>query len=68
MSDSIELKIRGMTCEHCVKRATKALQSVAGVASVAVTLDPGAAKVDGTADSGELIKAVETAGYEATLK
>jgi len=65
---TIELEIQGMTCEHCVKRASKALQSVPGVAAVEVTLEPGAAKVSGSSDSGELISAVETAGYKAVLK
>lgn len=68
MSTTIELEIQGMTCEHCVKRATKALQAVPGVSAVQVTLEPGSAKVSGTSGSGELIKAVETAGYKAALK
>ena len=63
-----KLKIDGMTCEHCVKRATKALQAVPGVATVEVTLEPGAARVNGTSDSDDLVKAVETAGYKAALK
>lgn len=68
MPATIELDIQGMTCEHCVKRATKALQSVPGVTAVEVRLEPGAARISGTFDSGELIKAVETAGYKASLK
>jgi len=68
MSTTIELEIQGMTCEHCVKRATRALRSVAGVAEVEVTLEPGAARINGANDSGELIKAVEAAGYRAALK
>ena len=68
MTALIELDIQGMTCEHCVKRATKALQSVPGVATVEVTLEPGAARVNGASASDELIKAVETAGYKAALK
>lgn len=68
MPETIELEIQGMTCEHCVKRATKALESVPGVARVEVTLMPGTASVSGSSDSGELIKAVESAGYKAVLK
>ena len=37
MSTTIELEIQGMTCEHCVKRATKALQAVPCVSAVQVT-------------------------------
>ncbi|MCP4283854.1 MAG: heavy metal-binding protein [Gammaproteobacteria bacterium] len=68
MTTTIELEIQGMTCEHCVKRATKALQSVPGATEVEVTLEPGAARISGANDSGELIKAVEAAGYKAALK
>ena len=68
MSTTVKLAIQGMTCQHCVKRATKALESVAGVTGVQVTLEPGGAMVDGTVDSSELIRAVETAGYKAALK
>ena len=59
MSTTTELAIEGMTCQHCVKRATNALESVAGVSAVEVTLEPGGATVVGSADSSELIQAVE---------
>ena len=67
MSDVIHLKITGMTCNHCVMHTKKALESVPGVESVEVTLEPGAAKVTGNADHGELISAVKEAGYEAEV-
>ena len=34
----IQLKVAGMTCEHCVRAATQALQSVPGVEQVEVSL------------------------------
>ena len=68
MPATIELEIQGMTCEHCVRRATKALEAVPGVTGVAVTLEPGAASVSGSSGSDELIKAVAAAGYQAVLK
>ena len=67
MSDMIHLKITGMTCNHCVMHTKKALQSVSGVESVEVTLEPGAAKITGNADHDELIAAVKEAGYEAEV-
>ena len=54
-----------MSCNHCVNNATRSLEAVAGVESVEVTLEPGAATVTGTADSEQLIAAVKAAGYEA---
>jgi copper chaperone len=68
MSATIELDIQGMTCQHCVKRATTALQSVSGVTNVEVTLEPGGAKINGSAGTDALIKAVEKAGYKAVLR
>ena len=67
MSDVIHLKITGMTCNHCVMHTNKALQSVPGVESVEVTLEPGAAKITGNADNEALIAAVKDAGYEAEV-
>ena len=67
MSDTVNLAITGMTCNHCVMHATKALQAVAGVEQVEVTLEPGAAVVQGSADPAQLIEAVKGAGYSAQV-
>lgn len=67
MSD-IRLKITGMSCEHCVRAATKALEGVPGVDSAEVTLTPGAAVVHGQADAAALIAAVREEGYEAEVQ
>lgn len=64
----IKLNITGMTCEHCVRAATKALQSVPGVTSAEVTLKPGGAVIHGEADPAALIAAVKEEGYEAELQ
>jgi copper chaperone CopZ len=65
----IELNIEGMSCMHCVKTVTEALAAVKGVEEQPqVTLDPGAARVAGSASPEELIAAVKAAGYEASLK
>ncbi len=61
----IRLEINGMTCNHCVAHTRKALEAVPGVESVEVTLEPGAAVVEGTADVEALVAAVKAAGYEA---
>lgn len=61
------LQIKGMTCEHCVRAVTKALQGVAGVAKVSVDLGAGRAQVDGPADPASLLRAVEKQGYEASV-
>lgn len=61
------LQIKGMTCEHCVRAVTKALQGVAGVDNVSVDLGAGRARVDGPADPASLVNAVEKQGYEASV-
>jgi copper chaperone CopZ len=59
------IEITGMTCQHCVRAATEALQAVPGVTRVEVDLASGLARVDGDADLTALAAAVRTAGYEA---
>ncbi len=61
------LQITGMTCDHCVRAVTKALQGVAGVDNVSVDLGAGRARVDGPADPASLVRAVEKQGYEVKL-
>jgi copper chaperone len=59
------LSITGMSCGHCVRAVTSALESVAGVESVAVDLELGRARVEGQADAAALIAAVVAEGYGA---
>ena len=59
----IILKVEGMTCNHCKKRAEKALQAVSGVESVSVNLAAKEATVTGEAERVSLVKAVVAAGY-----
>lgn len=58
--------VQGMTCGHCVKAVTEEIQGVAGVESVEVTLEPGAAVVVGAADPEAVKAAVVEAGYVVT--
>jgi copper ion binding protein len=58
-------KISGMTCNHCVMRVEKAINSIDGVDKVKVSLAKGMAKVKGEHSSQELIEAVQAAGYKA---
>ena len=63
---STELKISGMSCQHCVQHVTKALSAVPGVHEADVRLDEGRALVrHENADVQALIAAVEDAGYAA---
>lgn len=64
---AITLSITGMTCDHCVRSVTKALQTVAGVEKVSVSLDTGRARVDGKAGPGALVQAIEEEGFQAQV-
>lgn len=63
----ITLNITGMTCGHCVKSVKQALTDVPGVTSAEVDLQARRATVEGTADVGALVAAVQEEGYEARV-
>ncbi len=64
-----DLAIGGMTCASCVSRVEKALRAVPGVAAAAVNLATERAHVEASESVAptDLIRAVEKAGYTATL-
>ena len=62
------LKIEGMTCGHCVKSVTDALEQVEGVSKAEVDLTAGRAVVEydeTQADPRALVAAVIDEGYTA---
>ena len=63
----LTLLVDGMTCDHCKKAVEQALQGVAGVDRVAVSLADNKAEVEGSADPQLLIAAVEEEGFQARL-
>jgi arsenate reductase len=63
----VELKIVGMSCEHCTARVVKALGAVEGVTSVEVRLEPASATVTGEdVRLEDLVEAVDRVGFTAT--
>jgi copper chaperone len=68
MSETVKLKIEGMTCMHCVAAVQKALRSVDGVDEVVeVSLENGSATVRGNAATDALVAAVKESGYSAIV-
>ena len=57
-----------MSCAACSSRVEKAVSGVPGVTSCAVSLLTNSMGVEGTASSADIIRAVEAAGYGASLK
>lgn len=67
-AERLELRIDGMTCNHCVAAVTAALRQCPGVATVQVDLAAGRAVVAGEPlDAEQLIAAVAVAGYSAKI-
>jgi copper chaperone CopZ len=58
------VKIKGMSCQHCVASTTQALEGVAGVSNVQVDLDKGEARYEGDVDSKTIKEAIEKIGFE----
>ena len=60
------VKIKGMSCNHCVMAVTKALSELEGVSNVQVDLERGEATLEaqGAVDLQEVTKRIEQAGYE----
>ena len=59
-------QVKGMTCEHCVRAVTKAVQSVAGTADVRVDLKSGRLvfKYQPGTDLEQIKANIADAGYE----
>ena len=60
------VKIKGMSCQHCVKMVKKTLEEIDGIASVTVDLEAGEATFEETRPvDGDLIREkIKKAGYE----
>ena len=60
--------VTGMSCAACQARVEKAVSAVPGVESCAVSLLTNSMGVEGDVAPENIIKAVEKAGYGASLK
>jgi len=60
------VKVKGMSCNHCVMAVTKALSEVEGVRNVRVDLEQGSASFESSepVDMQKIIKQIENAGFE----
>jgi copper chaperone len=62
----ITMKVKGMSCQHCVMSVKKALGQLEGIQNVDVDLEKGEVRFDNTKALGlnQVEKAVRDAGYE----
>ena len=63
-----QFNVTGMSCAACQVRVEKAVSSLPGVKSCAVSLLTNSMGVEGDVTSAEVISAVQNAGYGASLK
>jgi copper chaperone len=66
--ENTTIRIEGMSCQGCVKNVSGVLGALAGVAKVAVTLEPAEAVVDfdpARLSRQALCAAIEEAGFDA---
>jgi Cu+-exporting ATPase len=68
-TEQLELNVKGMTCASCANRVERKLNDLDGVeATVNFATERAAVSFDaGTVETGELLDAVEAAGYSAAL-
>ena len=63
----VHLSVTGATCASCVNTIEKALMSVGGVSHAHMNLADNTATATGDVDPAALVKAVESAGYGASV-
>ena len=56
--------VQGMTCGHCEKAVTQALQRTDPAASVRIDRSQNRVEVDSTAERGALQAAIQAEGYQ----
>jgi len=66
-SGQVHLSVTGATCASCVNTIEKALMSVSGIRHAHMNLADNTATATGDADPEALVKAVESAGYGASV-
>ena len=61
------LSVPDMTCGHCRASVTEALSRLSGAGTVDVDLTAKTVRVDGKADTGEMIRALDSIGFPASV-
>ena len=60
------IKIKGMSCQHCVDSTRKALEAIKGISNVQIDLAKGEATFDGTVAIETVKEAITKIGFEVT--
>lgn len=63
----MRFKVSSMTCGHCVRSITRALQAIDADAKVRIDLATGIAEVDGLLSVDQALSAMAEQGYPAEM-
>jgi copper chaperone len=58
------IKVKGMSCQHCVGSVSKALEALAGISNVQIDLAKEEATFDGKVDIETVKEAITKIGFE----
>lgn len=58
------VKIKGMSCQHCVGSTKDALEKIPGIEKVSVDLDKGEATYEGEVSAETVKQAITAIGFE----
>ena len=61
---NVELLVKGMSCQHCVKGVTRAIQQQDPQATVQVDLGSGKVQVQSVLSQAQVQAAIEEEGYD----
>jgi copper chaperone len=64
----MKIEVPDMSCQHCVKRITAALEKVGGVGPINISLEDKLVDVSGTASLDDVMAAIKGAGYSPSVK
>ena len=62
----VQLKVTGMTCNHCISMVNKAIAKLQADAKVSVDLAQQLVSVESDLSAEDIITALDEAGYPAT--
>jgi len=63
----LQLRVKDMTCQHCVKTITKAVTAIDAEASLEADVDTKLVRIDSERPVAELMRVLDAAGYPATV-
>jgi copper chaperone len=64
---SLEVRVHGMSCQHCVDAITTAVMRVPDASAVRVDLAGGVVNVEGSPDRDAVAAAIDDNGYDVEI-